>query len=122
MVTRLRIRRFCLSGFESGAVLALSGSSAFELENGNIVPAAAGGPDAGDYELQLEVTHADLLGTVTLDCDGEYCEGGVGDEGSYGLAGLTPESAVAVAAGYVGSVYAVALVGGGDGWGYSVAG
>ena len=95
-------------GFESGAVLALSGSSAFELENGNIVPAAAGGPDAGDYELQLEVTHADFLGTVTLTVTASIARAELA-EGDYGLAGLTPESAIAVAAGYVGSVYAVAL-------------
>ena len=96
------------SGFESGAVLALSGSSAFELENGNIVPAAAGGPDAGDYELVLEMTHGDLLGTVTLTVTANIARAELA-EGDYGLAGLTPESAIAVAAGYVGSVYAVAL-------------
>ena len=96
------------SGFESGAVLALSGSSAFELQNGNIVPAAAGGPDAGDYELQLEVTHADFLGTVTLTVTASIARVELA-EGDYGLAGLTPESAITVAANYVGSVYAVAL-------------
>ena len=96
------------SGFESGAVLALSGSSAFELQNGNIVPAAAGGPDAGDYELQLEVTHADFLGTVTLTVTANIARAELA-EGDYGLAGLTPESAITVAANYAGSVYAVAL-------------
>ena len=95
-------------GFESGAGLVLSGSSAFELENGNIVAAAAGGPDAGDYELQLEVTHADFLGTVTLTVTANIARAELAT-GDYGLAGLTPESAIAVAAGYVGSVYAVAL-------------
>ena len=96
------------SGFESGAVLALSGASGFELESGNIVAAAVGGPDAGDYELQVEVTHADLLGTVTLTVTASIARAELAT-GDYGLAGLTPESAVAVAAGYVGSVYAVAL-------------
>ena len=108
MVTRLRIRRFCRRGLRGGAVLALSGASGFELENGNIVAAAAGGPDAGDYELQVEVTHADLLGTVTLTVTASIARAELAT-GDYGLAGLTPESAVAVAAGYVGSVYAVAL-------------
>ena len=64
------------------------------------------GPDAGDYELQLEVTHADFLGTVTLTVtasiaraelaegelwfggvDSRECDNGCGELCRFGLCG-----------------------------------
>ena len=102
-------------GLETGAGLSVAGVSVsgegdganlFAVVNGR-VERGAEVPDAGRYEVSVAVTHSDLLGTLTLVFGGD-CGGGVG-EGDYGLTGLTPEDEITVAAGYVGSVYAVAL-------------
>ena len=103
-------------GLETGAGLSVAGVSVsgegdganlFAVVNGRVEQGAVA-PDVGQYEVSVAVTHSDLLGTLTLVVSAEIAAAELA-EGDYGLTGLTPEDEITVAAGYVGSVYAVAL-------------
>ena len=102
-------------GLQTGAELSVAGASDadgddasnfFALANGQVVPGAQT-PPAGNYEILLAMTNPDLLGTLTLTVSAEVAPAALAAR--YGLPGLTPEDAITVAAGYAGSVYAVAL-------------
>ena len=104
------------SGLETGAGLSVAGVSVsgegdganlFAVVNGRVEQGTVA-PDVGRYEVSLGMTHSDLLGTLTLVVSAEIAAAELA-EGDYGLTGLTPEDEITVAAGYVGSVYAVAL-------------
>ena len=103
-------------GLETGAGLSVAGVSVsgegdganlFAVVNGRVEQGTVA-PDVGQYEVSLGMTHSDLLGTLTLVVSAEIAAAELA-EGDYGLTGLTPEEEITVAAGYVGSVYAVAL-------------
>ena len=103
-------------GLETGAVLSVAGVSVsgegdganlFAVANGRVEQGAQA-PEVGSYEISLALTHSDLLGTLTLIVSAEISAAEL-READYGLAGLTPGEPIAVAANYVGSVYAVAL-------------
>ena len=103
-------------GLETGAGLSVAGVSVsgegdganlFAVVNGRVEQGTVA-PDVGQYEVSVAVTHSDLLGTLTLVVSAEIAAAELA-EGDYGLTGLTPEDEITVAAGYVGSVYAVAL-------------
>ena len=103
-------------GLETGAVLSVAGVSVsgegdgaglFAIANGRVEQGAQA-PEVGSYEISLALTHSDLLGTLTLVVSAEISAAEL-READYGLAGLTPGEPIAVAANYVGSVYAVAL-------------
>ena len=72
-------------GFESGATLSLAEIAGFAVRDGSIVPAEDGGPSVGDYELQLEATHADFLGTIAFTVTANVARGELGAD--YRLAG-----------------------------------
>ena len=103
-------------GLGTGAVLSVAGVSVsgegdgadlFAIANGRVEQGAQA-PEVGSYEISLALTHSDLLGTLTLIVSAEISAAEL-READYGLPGLTPGEPIAVAANYVGSVYAVAL-------------
>ena len=102
-------------GLETGSVLSLAGVSVsgegdganlFAVANGRVEQGTQA-PTVGSYEISLALTHYDLLGTLTLVVPAEISAAALGAD--YALSGLTPAEPIAVAANYVGSVYAVAL-------------
>ena len=101
------------AGFESGVTLTVVGvdggaeATLFAVDgDGRIVATEPVTIAAGSYELTVEMTHGDLLGTLRLLVSAEIGRETPGAD--YVLSGLAP-GAVAVAAGYVGAVYDVSL-------------
>ena len=98
-------------GLLTGATLSIAGTlraegeGGFVLENDLVIPAAVP-PDVGTYTISLAVDRGDLLAIVTLDIPAEISPAALGAD--YELPGLTLAN-VTVAAGYGGTVYAVAL-------------